>query len=159
MDYVAVWSLLQCAFPGFTDRALELLSAARDLAEARHHALVTPEHVLQALTAIQPGVGRVALERLGIEFERDGATLAALASAAQPASPDECQAFSGEAEQMLTQARAASREMGHRWVGTEHLVLGLLCCGPCPAGDYLRGRGVTGDKLRAETLRLLAGNC
>jgi ATP-dependent Clp protease ATP-binding subunit ClpC len=148
-------SLLQCAFPGFTDRALNALSAARDQAAARRHRQVTPEHVLLAL-AIDPGLGRVTLEHLGVDLQQDLAGVEALVSVAPPAAPEDHWSFSPEVEQLLAEAKAESAGFGHRYVGTEHLVLGLLRCGPCPAGDYLRANGVTVERFREEVLRLLA---
>jgi ATP-dependent Clp protease ATP-binding subunit ClpC len=158
MDYAAVWSLLQCFLPDFTDRAVKLLSVARDEAEARHHALVTPEHVLLALVAIEPGVGRVALERLGFDFQREKQAIVALVVGAPPGSPNRGQSFSEEVKRMIVLAAAASKELGHEYVGTEHLIVGLLRCGPCPAGDYLRQFGITVDRFREEAMRLLGQN-
>ncbi|HYV36290.1 MAG TPA: Clp protease N-terminal domain-containing protein [Gemmataceae bacterium] len=158
MDYASVWCLLQCAFPGFTDRALKVLSVAREQADALHQKLVTPEHVLQALAAVEPGVGRVALERLGIDFERESAQIAAIVPVVPPMPPDDFHSFSEDAERLIAEAKAASKELGHRYVGTEHLVLGLLGCGPCTAGDFLRTRGITVERFRETAMGLLADN-
>jgi ATP-dependent Clp protease ATP-binding subunit ClpA len=114
MDIASVWSLLQCAFPCFTDRTLQVLSVAREQAETMHHTLVTPEHMLLALATIKPGVGSIALERLGIDYTREAAQIAALVSAAPPMPPVDYQAFSEEAERLLAQAKAVSKELGDR---------------------------------------------
>jgi ATP-dependent Clp protease ATP-binding subunit ClpC len=140
--------------PSFTDRAIKLLSVAREKAETRRHALVTPEHVLLALLTIERGVGRVALERLGIDFQREERAIADLVAGGPPASPNHGQSFSGEAERMIAEAKIASKELGHNYVGTEHVVLGLLRCGTCPAGDYLRKVGITVDGFGEEVMRI-----
>jgi len=157
MDFAAASSLLHCVFPGFTDRTLQVLSLAHKRALAAHQALVTPENVLSALATIQPGVGRVALENLGIDFQAEASLITALAPLASPTPPADYQAFSSETNRLLTAASAAAKELGHNYVGTEHLVIGLLRCGPCPAGDYLRARGITVETFCEKALKLLAG--
>ncbi|HYV38824.1 MAG TPA: Clp protease N-terminal domain-containing protein [Gemmataceae bacterium] len=158
MDYASVWCLLQCAFPGFTDRAIKVLSVAREQADALHQKLVTPEHVLQALAAVEPGVGRVALERLGIDFEREGAQIAAIVQVVPRMLPDDYHSFSDDAERLIAEAKVASKELGHRYVDTEHLVCGLLRCGPCAAGNFLRTRRITVERFREKALGLVADN-
>lgn len=121
----------------------------------RNHQQVCPEHLLLALAAIEPGPGRVTLDRLGVSLQQSMAQLEALLpSPAEVATADN--SFSPETERLLTEARAEAVALGHRYVGTEHFVLALLRCGACPASDYLRKRGVTASRLREEVLRLLA---
>jgi hypothetical protein len=60
-------------------------------------------------------------------------------------------------ERLLVEAKAQSTALGHRYVGTEHLVLGLLRCQDCPASVYLLQLGITVEQFRTEALRLLAG--
>jgi ATP-dependent Clp protease ATP-binding subunit ClpC len=139
---------------GFTDRAVKVLSVARQNAEAHCHRNIEPEHVLLALAAVKPGPGRLALERLGVDLARDTEQIAGLA-AALPMTPGEQPSFNPATERLVAAAQAQSKELGHRYVGTEHLVLGLLRCGPCRAGDYLRDRDVTVERFRNELMRLL----
>ena len=65
--------------------------------------------------------------------------------------------FEPAAQQTLELAPSEARCFNHNYVGTEHLVLGLLRCGPCPGGDYLRERGVTVKNFRQEMLQILGG--
>ena len=157
MDYAVLLRLLQFVFPGFTDRALEAMSVARDQAAAARQTFVTPEHILAALSTIEAGVGRVTLEQLGIDFQREATQIMALASVGPTKLPDDHQILSSETERLLSEAKAAAKELGHNYVGTEHLVLGILRCGPCPAGDYLRTRGITVEMFSKQALELLGG--
>ena len=56
--------------------------------------------------------------------------------------------LSPELECVLEQAKRQAHTWGHRYVGTEHLTVGLLLGSPCPAADYLHELGVTADNLR-----------
>lgn len=55
-------------------------------------------------------------------------------------------------------ARAEFAELGHGYIGLEHIVLALIRCGQCPAGNYLRERGVSIGRFRKEVLRSLDGS-
>ena len=57
--------------------------------------------------------------------------------------------------QIVRVPEPAPGRLGHQYIGTEHLVLGLLRCGPCPA--FLRERGVTSEGFREVVLQLLGG--
>jgi len=155
MDFGQLWTLVNCVFRHFTDRALTVLAVAGKEAAARHQQLVTAEHVLLALANVERGPGRVCLECLGIDLQQHAACIAALVDQTPSQTSTDHPAFSPIVERLLAEARAESQELGHNYVGTEHLVLGLLRCGTCPAGAYLREHGVTIENLRAEALRLL----
>ena len=157
MDFATMYPLVQLAFPGFTDRALEALSVARKQAADARHRYVTPEHLLLALAQIEAGPGRVALSGLGVDLLEETAHVASLIPAGPVATAEDRLSFSPAAERLLAEAKAGATELGHRYVGTEHFVLGMLRCGPCPAGDYLRQRGITVDGFRREVIRLLGG--
>jgi ATP-dependent Clp protease ATP-binding subunit ClpC len=140
-----------------TDRAIKVLRVARDRAATCCHPRVTPEHVLWALATVEHGPGRVTLERLGVDLARNLAeleTLPELAHAGTEVKPVPSQ----EVEQLLRQAKVEAQSLGHNYVGTEHIVLGLLSCEPCPAVDYLRVRGVSLENVRKEALRVLSGD-
>jgi ATP-dependent Clp protease ATP-binding subunit ClpC len=142
---------------GFTDRAVKVLAFARAEANERFHRVVTPEHVLLALAKVEPGPGRVTLERLGVELVNHKEDLVALVSGLPERSAVEKLSFSSELEQILRQAKAQARALGLKYVGTEHLVLALLATGVCPAAEFLKTRGVTLEPFQEELLRVLAG--
>jgi ATP-dependent Clp protease ATP-binding subunit ClpC len=134
---------------------MDLLCAASEIAFARQHQVV-PEDVLLALTEIHPNVGRTVLENLGVNAKQDQSQIATLFPARFPLTEDEALSFSQEMYQLFAEARAESKELGHSYVGTEHLVLAMLRCESSQACDYLRRRGVTLEKVRHEVLRLFA---
>jgi ATP-dependent Clp protease ATP-binding subunit ClpA len=150
MDWSSLGFALRYSLQGFTDRAVNALVIARKHAVRRGHQAVTPEHVLLGLATIASGCANAALERLGIDLPRALAEVAALADATPQALPARRPLLSPELECLLVQAKRQAQAWGQRHVGTEHLLLGLLLGRPCPAADYLRGRGVTADLLRQE---------
>ena len=156
MDYSSLLRLVRYVFPNFTDRALDVLSAAQQNAAEANDRHVSPEHVLLAIANVQQGVGSVALERLGVDLRRQVKELEALvrATASKP-HEDLPPSFSPETERLLAAARAEAKELGHNYVGTEHLVVGLLRC-EGPASEYLQRGGLTAAQLRVQILQLLA---
>jgi ATP-dependent Clp protease ATP-binding subunit ClpA len=107
VDFASLLSLVHLAFPGFTDRALKALSAAREQAAVRHHQQVAPEHLLLALAVIEPGPGRVTLDRLGVDLRQSVAQLEALLPAPGAGKADD-PPLSLEMEQLLAEAKAES---------------------------------------------------
>lgn len=133
-----------------TDRAIYVLAEARHQAAARGHSHIDPQHVLLALTIVKPGACQMVLERLGIDLLRDREEIAAMVPAAIPRESTGKPSFSPTVKQLVEEARRSARALDFNYIGTEHLVLGLLRCGPCPAGDYLRARGVTEERFIEE---------
>jgi hypothetical protein len=89
-------------------------------------------------------VARLVLENLGLDLRRHVRKIAELLPATgTAAAPFEAESFNLQAPHLLAEVCAESTELQHTWVGSDHLVPGLLRCGPCAAGDYLRERGIT----------------
>ena len=143
------------AVRGFTDHAVGVLSEARHQAAIRRDRDTEPEHVLLALAmARRQPAAMIALERLGVDLRRDLDQLAALLRCPTGASSDKPR-FSPETKQLLAHARLMAKQLGQNYIGTEHLVLGLLGSDSCPAADYLRARGATKDRFLEELIGLL----
>jgi|SRR6185312_2299590 len=155
----------------FTDRARLVLALADEFAIEQRSLEISPEHILRGLACGGQGVGRAALEDLGVDLIQLLPKLLALLPphAARPLpSMDELRAsdptkifplreLGPGAEACLVAARKAAAEMGHNYVGTEHLLLGLLGH-PSPAADFLKKHGATNESARGAVTRLLYGN-
>ena len=141
----------------FTDQAVNALLAARKHAVARRLDLIAPEHVLFGVSAL-PGrcAARVALENLGLDLAHEAMAVTALAAFQPPAKLHTPPSLAPETERFLNQAKVEARGLGANYVGTEHLVLGLLA-GTGAAADFLRERGITGNRFLAEIRKLHAG--
>jgi ATP-dependent Clp protease ATP-binding subunit ClpC len=160
-DLQYVKSIVRSAGPDFedfnlTDCAVDILLVASNRAMGRGHGKITPEHVLFGMaTHVERRVVRVVLEGFGVDLPRNLAQIAAILPAHAKGDAVASHSFSPQTVRLLSEAKAESDELGHNWIGSEHLTLGLLRCGPCAAGEFLREKGVTPERFRRELVTVL----
>lgn len=140
----------------FTERVRRVLAQAREEADALGHRYVGCEHELLGLLA-SGGVATTVLENLGVELSR---LAEVVKQTLKPGvSDDRWNAadlpYTAGAKKVLEYAMNEARELNHSYVGTEHLLLGLLREKKGNAARVLSSFGVTLEKARAETLRIL----
>src|ERR1019366_1826759 len=129
---------------------------AREEAARLHHEYVGTEHILLGLIREGEGVAAAVLTNLGVELEEiqqkieETVKKGKAAAAAGPELP-----YTSRAKKVLELAMMEARELNHSYVGTEHLLLGLLREEKGIAAQVLTDAGVTLEQSRAETLRLL----
>ena len=142
-----------------TDHVMRALVEAKRFAIDHQHDLITPDHLLWAIGKPDRCVARFILERLGVDFgkltDRLGAWLAAYP-------PDEgfgLPLLSAESERVLNSALREAESMADTvfYLGTEHLLLGLLAHPELHASRILQRQGVTLEGFRAEVSKLLTG--
>jgi ATP-dependent Clp protease ATP-binding subunit ClpC len=139
----------------FTDRAIKVVKVAGQQAADRGHHVITPELILLALSFVERGPGRMALEALGLDLERERAVIAALITEEPCGQVGNRLSLSPAVARLLDEAVAQARGMGHKYVGTEHLTLALASAGAGPTGEFLRRRGISPEALREAVLGLL----
>jgi hypothetical protein len=146
-------------FSRFTLRAKNSIKAAADEAREHRHAFVSPEHLALGLLHEPEGLAAKAMEALGVPLDSARAALVAVlppAGAEEPA-PDKIPFTQGAKRTMALTVREALR-LGHNYIGTEHILLGLLEDSEGTAGGALIGLGVTRERaeqwLGAELKRL-----
>jgi hypothetical protein len=115
----------------FTNRAAVVLLKAQNMARDRGAENVTAEHIALGLTAEWPGIAGQALEALGVTAEALQSAIEASLPPVAPTSKDH-RPLSTAARRTLELARRRGLRMGHRYVGTEHLLLGLVDSGERP---------------------------
>ncbi len=137
----------------FTQRARRVLSLAHQEAERMRHNYIGTEHLLLGLIREEGGVAGRVLRELGLEAERVQEIIERLTGTGQ---------FRGGkldlspgTQQVLEYAVEEARRMGHHYIGTEHLLLGLVRYGEGVALDVLRKLGVTPEQIRRQTRRVL----
>ena len=112
-------------FERFTDRARRVIVIAQDEARELEHSFIRPEHLLLALIR-GDGLASTALREVGVEYgavrERIVAALAAAPGAGKMAKVP----FSPKAKKVLELSLRAALQLGHNYIGTEHILLGLL---------------------------------
>ncbi len=143
----------------FTDRVRKVLQMAREEAARLHHEYVGTEHILLGLIREGEGVAAAVLTNLGVDLEdiqqkiEETVKKGKAAAATGPELP-----YTSRAKKVLELAMLEARELSHSYVGTEHLLLGLLREEKGIAAQVLTDAGVTLEQARAETLRLLGSD-
>ena len=130
-----------------SSRAAWVLATACRIAAQFGHRSLAPEHILLALTSVERVSGHALLEAFGLDVEKQAGIAALVPPRAKEPLVRKLE-VSAQAERLLDASIAEGRLLGHEHVGPEHLVLGLLSCGDCPATRYLQGQGITADAIR-----------
>lgn len=139
-------------FEGYTDLNRHSIVLAQEAARTHKHDFIGTEHLLLGLLGEERGLARqVLIARAGTEQRVRDAIRAVLPPAGEKA-PRGHIAFRPESKEAIEQARQASAELGHAWVGTEHALLGLIRVEGSPAARVLHDLGCTPEELR-ETVR------
>ena len=141
-------------FERFTDRARRVLVRAQEEARMLGHDGVDTGHLLLALAQESDGVAARVLESLGIgpEAVRQGVERVTGRGAPPASAP---LPFAPGAQEALRLAVRESVRLGHRHIGTEHILLGLLREGEGTAARVLAGLGADLDEVRERVTRVL----
>ena len=140
----------------FTERVRKVLAMAREEAARLHHEYVGTEHILLGLIREGEGVAATVLQNLNVELDEIQQKIEETVKkgkAAQATGPD--LPYTSRAKKVLELAMSEARELGHSYVGTEHLLLGLLREEKGIAAQVLTDAGVNLEAARSETLRIL----
>src|SRR5213080_3433822 len=140
----------------FTERLRKVLAMAREEAARLHHEYVGTEHILLGLIREGEGVAAAVLQNLSVdldEIQQKIEETVKKGKAAAATGPD--LPYTSRAKKVLELAMGEARDLSHGYVGTEHLLLGLLREEKGIAAQVLTDAGVNLDAAKAETLRLL----
>jgi ATP-dependent Clp protease ATP-binding subunit ClpC len=137
----------------FTQRARRVLNLAYQEAERMRHNYIGTEHLLMGLIREEGGVAGRVLRELGLEADRVQEMVERLTGPGQYRGGK--LDLSPGTQQVLEYAVEEARRMGHHYIGTEHLLLGLVRYGEGIALDVLRKLGVTPEQIRRQTRRVL----
>jgi ATP-dependent Clp protease ATP-binding subunit ClpC len=140
----------------FTERVRKVLAMAREEAARLHHEYVGTEHILLGIIREGEGVAATVVQNLGVELDELQQKLEETVKkgkAAQTTRPD--LPYTSRAKKVLELAMSEATGIQHSYVGTEHLLLGLLAEEKGIAAQVLDSFDVTLDKARAEVLRIV----
>src|SRR5688572_16937712 len=140
----------------FTERVRKVLAMAREEAARLHHEYVGTEHILLGLIREGEGVAAAVLQNLSVDLDEIQAKIEETVKkgkAGASTGPD--LPYTSRAKKVLELAMSEARELNHSYVGTEHLLLGLLREEKGIAAQVLTDASVNLEAARAETLRLL----
>ena len=138
----------------FTQRARRVLSLAQEEAERLQHNHIGTEHLLLGLMREEGGVAGRVLRELGLEQGRVEELVERMTRATTRSSETKLDLSPGT-KRVLELAVDEARRMGHHYIGTEHLLLGLVRQSDGVAIDVLRRLGVSPEEVRRQTRRLL----
>ncbi|MEA3077920.1 MAG: ATP-dependent Clp protease ATP-binding subunit ClpC, partial [Actinomycetota bacterium] len=143
-------------FERFTDRARRVLVLAQEEARLLNHNFLGTEHILLGLIHEGEGVAAKALESLGISLEavreKVEETIGPAGTAASGAPP-----FTPRAKKVLELSLREALQLGHNYIGTEHLLLGLIREGEGVAAQVLVSLGADLSRVRQQVIQLLSG--
>jgi ATP-dependent Clp protease ATP-binding subunit ClpC len=138
----------------FTQRARRVLSLAQEEAERLQHNYIGTEHLLLGLMREEGGVAGRVLRDLGLEQRRVEELVERLTRASNRTSTAPLDLSPGT-KKVLELAVDEARRMGHHYIGTEHLLLGLVRQQEGVAIDVLKRLGVSPEEIRRQTRRVL----
>ncbi|HZS32144.1 MAG TPA: ATP-dependent Clp protease ATP-binding subunit [Methylomirabilota bacterium] len=142
-------------FERFTERARRVIILAREEAGRFRHDFVGTEHILLGLIRDGEGIATAVLQRLGLRLETVKSEVErALAGFPKTLTFGEVP-FTPQAKRVLELSIEEARQLGHNYIGTEHLLLGVMKEGQSIAAKILESLGARLDEVRQETLALL----
>ncbi|MBN1963915.1 MAG: ATP-dependent Clp protease ATP-binding subunit [Anaerolineae bacterium] len=141
----------------FTQRARRVLSLAQEEAEQMHHSYIGTEHLLLGLIREEGGVAGRVLRELGLDPGRVENLVERMTRAEKTTSTERLELSPGT-KKVLELAVDEARRLGHHYIGTEHLLLGLMRQPEGVAIDVLRRLGVSPEEIRRQTRRVLQEN-
>ena len=142
-------------FEKFSERARRVLSLAQEEAQRFNHNYIGTEHILLGLVRESEGVAARVLSNLGVELTKVRSAVEFIIGRGERPAPGEI-GLTPRAKKVIELAVDEARRLNHHYIGTEHLLIGLMREGEGVAAGVLESLGVTLDKIRAETSRLLS---
>jgi ATP-dependent Clp protease ATP-binding subunit ClpC len=144
-------------FERFTDRARRVVVLAQEEARILNHNYIGTEHVLLGLIHEGEGVAAKALESLGISLEAVRQQVAEIIGQGQQA-PSGHIPFTPRAKKVLELSLREALQLGHNYIGTEHILLGLIREGEGVAAQVLVKLGADLNRVRQQVIQLLHGD-
>ena len=144
-------------FNRFTQRARKVLSLAQEEAQRFQHNYIGTEHILLGLIREGEGVGAKVLRNLGVDLQRAHDSVEFIIGRGDRIVLGEI-GLTPRAKKVIEYAVDEARHLKHHYIGTEHLLLGLLREGEGIAAGVLQSLGVNLEQARRQTLAALGGS-
>ena len=142
-------------FEKFSERARRVLSLAQEEAQRFNHNYIGTEHILLGLVRETEGVAARVLSSLSVDLSKVRSAVEFIIGRGEKPAQGEI-GLTPRAKKVVELAVDEARRMNHTYIGTEHLLIGLLREGEGVAAGVLESLGVTLDKVRTETHRILS---
>ena len=142
-------------FEKFSERARRVLTIAQEEARQLNHNYIGTEHILLGLVREEEGVAAKVMINLGVSLNKVRSAVEFISARGEKPSAGET-GLTPRAKRVIELAIDEARQMGHNYIGTEHLLLGLLREGEGVAAGVLESLGITLERARAETVHTLS---
>ena len=141
-------------FEKFSERARRVLTLAQEEAQNFNHSYIGTEHILLGLVREEEGVAAKVLINLGVGLSKVRSAVEFIIGRSEKPNVSEI-GLTPRAKRVIELAIDEARHLGHNYIGTEHLLLGLLREGEGVAASVLDSLGVTIERVRAEIVHVL----
>jgi len=143
-------------FERFTERARQVVVFAQDEARSLKHNYIGTEHLLLGLLREEEGLAARVLEGLDVSLEHVRVEVERIIGVGEESATGMIP-FTPRAKKVLELALREARALRHNFIGTEHILLGVVRENKGVASEILRASGLDADDIRAEVRRLLSG--
>ena len=143
-------------FERFTERARQVVVLAQDEARALKHNYIGTEHILLGLLREEEGLAARVLESLDITVERVRSQVVRIVGSGEEVTSGQIP-FTPRAKKVLELALREALSLGHNYIGTEHILLGLVRENEGVAARILLDFDADAEKIRNEIIRMLSG--
>ncbi len=143
-------------FDKFTERARRVLALAQEEAQRFNHNYIGTEHILLGLVRESDGVAARVLTNLGVDLGKVRSAVEFIIGRGERSTAPGEIGLTPRAKRVIELALDEARRLGHSYIGTEHLLLGLMREGEGVAAGVLESLGVNLEKVRAESNRVLS---
>ena len=142
-------------FEKFSERARRVLSLAQEEAQRFNHNYIGTEHLLLGLVRESDGMAARVLSNLGVELTKVRSAVEFIIGRGERPAPGDI-GLTPRAKKVIELAVDEARRLNHQHIGTEHLLIALMREGEGVAAGVLESLGVSLEKLRAESNRILS---
>ncbi len=142
-------------FDRFTDRARKVMNLAKSEAQRLNHEYIGTEHILLGLVQEGSGVAANVLRQMGIDLKRIRSEIEKLVKGSATMVPMGNLPFTPRAKKVLELSLEEASQLGHNYIGTEHLLLGLIKESEGIAARVLTNLGIKLEDVREEVLEFL----
>ena len=144
-------------FERFTDRARRVLVFAQHEAKGLDHNFIGTEHILLGLIVENEGIAAKALRELGVDLDATRQQIEKVIGRGNPSDMGGAPPFTPRSKKVLELSLREAMQLGHNYIGTEHLLLGLIREGEGVGAQVLIEQGLSAAKVRNKVVALLAG--
>ena len=141
-------------FEKFSERARRVLSLAQEEAQRFNHNYIGTEHILLGLAREADSVAARVLVSLGVELSKVRSAVEFIIGRGERPTPGDI-GLTPRAKKVIELAVDEARRLSHHYIGTEHLLIGIMREGGGVAAGVLESLGISLEKVRAETTRIL----